>query len=107
METLLDLANVTLEQFLPLVDSDFELPDQQISAKLIDAKAIQGTTGSRPTGFPARAPFRLLFVTAGMPSALHRQGIMRMEHPQLGTLELFLVAIGQRESGLLYEAIFN
>jgi hypothetical protein len=102
MGTLIDLATIKLEQFLPLVNSDFELPAQKVSAKLIEAAALQGTTALK-----TRSPFRLLFVTAGMPEAQYRQGIMRLDHPQLGTLDLFLVAVGQRESGLLYEAIFN
>jgi hypothetical protein len=35
------------------------------------------------------------------------QAIHRLEHEQLGTLELFLVPIGKADEGFEYEAAFN
>ncbi len=35
------------------------------------------------------------------------QSIYRMEHPQLGEIEIFLVPIGVDEAGYAYEAVFN
>lgn len=35
------------------------------------------------------------------------QHIYRIEHDQMGTLELFLVPIGRDEDGFQYEAVFN
>jgi hypothetical protein len=35
------------------------------------------------------------------------QGIYRLDHAAIGTLELFLVPIGPREGGMCYEAVFN
>jgi hypothetical protein len=35
------------------------------------------------------------------------QRIFKMEHPALGTMELFIVPHGKNETGIRYEAIFN
>ena len=35
------------------------------------------------------------------------QGICTLEHEKLGSLDLFLVAIGRDQRGVQYEAIFN
>jgi len=35
------------------------------------------------------------------------QAIYRLDHDQLGSLELFLVPVGPREGGMGYEAVFN
>ena len=37
----------------------------------------------------------------------NEQRIHKIEHPELGTMELFIVPVEQRESGIRYEAIFN
>ena len=35
------------------------------------------------------------------------QKIYKIEHPEHGTMEIFIVPVGQSESGILFEAIFN
>jgi hypothetical protein len=35
------------------------------------------------------------------------QAIYRLDHDQMGSLELFLVPIGPRDGGMCYEAVFN
>ncbi|MFQ6028489.1 MAG: hypothetical protein ACE5Q6_13435 [Dehalococcoidia bacterium] len=35
------------------------------------------------------------------------QGIRRVEHKQMGGLDIFLVAIGPDEHGMRYEAVFS
>jgi hypothetical protein len=35
------------------------------------------------------------------------QKIYKIEHPELGTMELFIVPVGKNESGIRFEAIFN
>jgi hypothetical protein len=49
--------------------------------------------------------FSLLFL--GPYDAPIFQGIYRIEHDKLGTLDLFLVPIGRDKTGVSYEAIFN
>jgi hypothetical protein len=52
-----------------------------------------------------RAPFRLIF--RGPREAYFPQGILALEHAELGRLEIFLVPIGPDELGMRYEAIFT
>jgi hypothetical protein len=55
---------------------------------------------------PHRAePFSLTF--RGPRQAALGQSLQRLEHPQLGVLELFLVPIGGTAATIDYEAIFN
>jgi len=52
-----------------------------------------------------RRGFSVLFRS---PSPRHLpQGIYRLEHEVMGTMEVFLVPIGPREGGMCYEAVFN
>jgi hypothetical protein len=53
----------------------------------------------------AGGAFSLCFVTA--PGPILQQAIYPLEHPQLGRLEIFLVPLGPREQGNLYESIFT
>ena len=62
-----------------------------------------------PLAFPAtrsnRKPFSLEFrlpIRSVLP-----QRIYRLEHPQLGTLNIFLVPIGMDQAGLQLQAVFN
>lgn len=60
---------------------------------------------SLPPAPGRRAGFSLLFRSAG-PGHLP-QATYRLDHDDLGTLELFLVPIGPRDGGMCYEAVFN
>jgi len=54
---------------------------------------------------PTREQFSLVF--RGGPSPPLAQRIYRVEHDELGALEIFLVPIGPDEVGQRYEAIFT
>ena len=56
---------------------------------------------------PRAEPFSAYFL--GPKSPILRQRIFKVEHDQMGTLELFLVPIGPdpRAGGMIYEAVFN
>lgn len=56
---------------------------------------------------PRAEPFSVYFL--GPRSPVLPQRIYRVEHDQLGTLDLFLVPIGPdpKAGGMLYEAVFN
>jgi uncharacterized protein DUF6916 len=57
-------------------------------------------------GAPRVRPFTLVF--AGPLSPALEQGIHRLEHPALGTLDIFLVPIASDVPGSrAYEAVFN
>ncbi len=60
---------------------------------------------SRP-GAPRPEPFRLLF--AGPANPILEQRIHSLQHRDLGSIELFLVALGPGpDGGMRYESIFN
>ncbi len=52
-----------------------------------------------------RAPFSLVFRSP--PGAPLPQHIYRVQHDELGALDLFLVPIGPDEEGMRYEAVFS
>ena len=52
-----------------------------------------------------REPFSLVF--RGPRSPWARQGIYRLEHDGLGSLDLFLVPLGPDAAGMRYEAVFT
>ena len=56
---------------------------------------------------PRTQPFSLYFSGPGTP--VLRQQIFKLEHAQMGELELFLVPIGPhlKRGGMSYEAVFN
>jgi hypothetical protein len=58
-----------------------------------------------PSAAGRRRGFSLVF-ESDRPSPLP-QAIYRVTHPQLGALDLFLVAVGPRDGKMRYEAVFN
>lgn len=91
----------TLARFEPMVGSDFTLwldDATALPARLVDARAGSGAT---PGG---RQPFSLTFEAPAEPAL--PQSIYRLEHPQQGAMDLFLVPIGRQPTGLQYEAVF-
>jgi len=81
-------------------------------AFILDADSIEleltlaaVTAGIAPADPAARTPFSLIF--DGPSEPLLGQAIYRLEHPQLGTLEIFIVPIGCDAGGARYEAVFS
>ena len=54
---------------------------------------------------PQRQAFSLVFT--GPPTPVLPQRIYRLEHPEMGSLDIFLVPIGIGPEGTRYQAIFN
>jgi hypothetical protein len=112
-----DLGALKVEDFSPHLNTDFEiqLPDgRSVSATLAAAAAngtappAQGLTGREGQALKARegGGFTLQFVTPQ--SVLPGQGIYRVTHPKLGTLEIFLVPNGPvAPKGFGYHAVFG
>jgi hypothetical protein len=67
----------------------------------LDSVTLLGSAGSKAQ----RQSFSLVFKAP----AGHRlsQGIYKIDHPELGTLEIFLVPIRANQDGFYLEAIFN
>jgi hypothetical protein len=85
-----------------------EGPSPSFEARLAE---VSGHAENLPGEF--RAPFALIF--HGPPEPVRPQGIYRVEHDQLGTLELFLVPVGpdapaepgREPAAMRYEAVFG
>jgi hypothetical protein len=64
------------------------------------------TGPGQTSGGEARQAFSLLFLGPLSPQYLV-QHTYRLEHEQMGTLEIFLVPLGPENGRMRYEAIFN
>jgi hypothetical protein len=112
-----DLATLKLDDFAPHLNTGFEihLPDgRRVPATLVEAVAngtappARGLKGREGQDLKARdgGGFTLQFVTPE--NSLPRQGIYRLQHPILGTLEVFLVPNGPvAPRGYGYHAVFG
>lgn len=92
------LDQLGIDDFAPHVGQRFVAGGLEV--ELVSASALRGAA---PEG---RAPFSLIF-RGGAGQSSMRQGVVRLEHPALGALELFLVPIGPAGGAMQYEAIFN
>jgi hypothetical protein len=95
-----DLRKLTISDFESRQNQTFMLHAQehQLPLKLTQVRQL-GDSG-RPGG-----AFSLWFVSAAGPFL--QQAIYPLEHPDMGRLEIFLVPLGPREGGNLYESIFT
>jgi len=90
---------LTPEAYEPFLNTPFSL--------LIDganARALQLLTVRRGIDDEVQLSFSLHFLAEGEKLD---QGIYRLTHATLGELDLFLVPIQRRKTGILYEAVFN
>ncbi len=94
------LDKLTKESFLPHLDAAFRLTSVEpaLELRLVEVEARWGKG-------PTREPFSLVFL--GPRDPVLPQRIYRLEHADLGALELFLVPVGRDGSGTRYEAAFN
>jgi hypothetical protein len=94
----------TEEEFKQHLNTPFRL---QVNApKPIDLMLVG--TESRPsdsTEEQGMERFSIFF--SGSPEFLLPQGTYRMLHPEMGELDVFLVAIGKEADGYRYEAVYN
>jgi hypothetical protein len=100
---------LTVSDFIGHVNATFRIPlgpGDVLDLELIEAKIIG--EGRRPDA-PGigRDAFSLIF--RGPLDRLLSQRIYPVEHPTLGTLEIFLVPLGPEDDskGLHYQAVFN
>jgi hypothetical protein len=91
-----ELEALTTADFEPLLNDRFTISadGQAFDAELVELIEIPREPGGR-------APFSLVF--AGGPSPPLPQRIYRVEHEDLGVLEIFLVPIADAR----YEAVFT
>lgn len=95
------LGEITADDFLPHVKTSFALKrdDGQESVLTLTEVAQYQYVSKK-----GRQQFSLFFI--GTPGEILPQRIYPLSHPQLGTLEIFLVPVGRTEEGTQYEAVF-
>lgn len=95
-----DLRKLAVGDFEQRLDETFvvQIPELALTLKLTRVNRL-GESG-RPGG-----AFSLLFVAP--PGPFLPQAIYPLEHAELGRLEIFLVPLGPRDGGNLYESIFT
>ncbi|MGZ0167304.1 MAG: DUF6916 family protein [Planctomycetales bacterium] len=94
----------TLERFEPHVGSTLEIvagdDEERIEATIVEAKNPR----DRPEDTEFRTPLTVVVAVAGR----LEQRFYEVEHPELGTFGMFLVAISQKEDGtVLHEAVYS
>ena len=101
-----ELQWLTHEQFVDRVSETFEVRDDSVTAvtlTLVDTSVSDASGGTGPDG-AERRQFTLLF--RGPVDPCLPQRTYRLEHGELGALDIFLVPIGPDSEGMRYEAVF-
>jgi len=90
------------EDFEPLRDRPIAVTarGESLDLELCEVKRLSAHA------FRQEAPFSLVLRSARGAPALS-QGMVRLAHPKLGELEVFLVPIGPDSLGMRYEITFN
>ena len=96
------LDKLTKETFEPIKGGVFELSLGEGQTLPLELSAVLGT-GLQ--GMAKREQFSLHFRGPATPALVQRT--YRLEHAQLGPLEIFLVPIRSDASGMTYEAVFT
>jgi hypothetical protein len=102
------LETLTIASFADKIGDTFRLEteaDHTIDTRLVHAGVLANKSVAGEPRVAARDPFSLLFLGPAAPQLPQR--IYRVSHETLGAHDIFLVAIGMRDGGLLYEAIFT
>jgi hypothetical protein len=96
------LDKLTRETFEPLKSHRFQLSLGDREPLALELAAV---LGNGLQGAASREQFSLHFRGPHLPALPQR--IYRLEHGQLGTLDIFLVPIARDASGMTYEAVFT
>jgi ribosomal protein S18 acetylase RimI-like enzyme len=100
------LAQLCGADFAPYVHQTFLVHLEGIEPIKLELVGVTELRSPGPAAGPRREPFTLLFL-----GPVSRQYLLqrtyRLEHEQLGTLDLFLVPLGPEQGRMRYEAVFN
>lgn len=101
----LEIADLTVDVFAPLEQQTFQFhygAAEPAPLLLLSVKAGPASH-ARPGG---RVAFSLVF-RAGSREFYVPQGTYALEHPQIGSPEIFFVPIGPDDAGMLFQVIFS
>lgn len=94
------MENLTADDFSKHLNSKFKIyrTDEEVfESELVEVVELRSNDGLYSFAVEFLLP----------PEFGFEQRIYKMEHPETGTMELFIVPVGQTESGTRFEAIFN
>jgi hypothetical protein len=99
------IADLKMEDFEACLHQTFQIHLEErpspLVAKLIEVTALPNHGGDDPR----RRPFSIIL--RNKDDIILPQRIYRISNEKLGTLDLFLVPVGQGEKGVQYEALFT
>ena len=102
------LDKIKSSDFSPYLNQTFHIhaeASKPLEAELVDVTEFKPRS-DQDTESSKRNPFSIIFSCAQDQPL--EQKIYKVEHDEMGTLELFLVPIGPDKNGLFqYEALFN
>lgn len=104
MDAMMD--DITIATFADRVGEPFPIrldPARTYDVALADVVDLSAGKRLPPAGM--RTPFSLVF--RGPRDTYLPQGLYRMEHAELGALDIFLVPVQPDAEGSLYEAVFG
>lgn len=101
-----ELDRLEMSHFTPYLDKrGFRLHGDGVEGAPLDLELVEARPlTSAPVG-DRRKPFAVVF--RGPRSPALPQQIYRLEHPEVGTHELFLVPVAESDAGRDYEAVFT
>jgi hypothetical protein len=96
----------TRADFTPFLNQIFTVRLDGIEPIVLELTEVAEPGSGRAESSPRRRPFSLLFLGPVSRQYL-LQGTYRLEHDQLGALDIFLVPLGPEHGRMRYEAVFN
>jgi hypothetical protein len=90
--------------FVPHLNQTFRIRLEGVDA--VDLELVSVTELGKTPSSGSRHPFSLHFLGPASPQYL-LQHIYRLEHDQMGALDLFIVPLGPEQGRMRYEAIFS
>ncbi len=94
------LENLNVQTFAEQLNTKFTIPVSDSDALVLELIKAEDTGSS-----PRQEQFSLIF--RGPADRAIPQGTYRMEHDNLGQMNLFLVPVAKQEDGMHYQAVFN
>lgn len=105
VSTHVTLESVTAEDFAALLQQEFAVAIEDGGESFAGFVLTEAVERPSRGGREGRAPFSLVFTGPG--DIVVEQGTLWMSHPNIGTLPIFLVPIGETADSRRYEAVFN
>ena len=78
---------------------------KSVDFTLVEVESLKIYGSSKKSVQVRNKPFFLIFVGPSQP--IFKQKIYNLTHPQLGSMDIFLVPVGQTNDGIEYQAVFN